>query len=187
VSLPKCLSEIPRIYGGAGKAVPRKVISQKNPTRHCSGLIFEGCTTRALAECLVQTKTKLSQPSKISPPPMNAIDIALRGIAFTSESLIGLKQKFVIGLEGSSKSLQKPMVKIGPGREPRYFGRDTGTRIQIQRGICGTAHFHGMNKNDQDKIRSLISETSSFSDIIFVILLKPLVSPNIIHPTTLFS
>jgi hypothetical protein len=38
------------IFGKAGMAVPRKAISQKNSTGQCSGLIFEGCTTKALAE-----------------------------------------------------------------------------------------------------------------------------------------
>ena len=45
-------------------AVPRKAISQKNFTGHCRGLIFEGCTTKALAEFLVPTMSKLSQTLK---------------------------------------------------------------------------------------------------------------------------
>jgi hypothetical protein len=94
-------------FGGAGMAVPRKAISQKNFTIHSSGLIFEGparscltsfrlktmkvipyaischrskgatrmaggCTTKALAEFLVPTKSKLSQTLKdqsASPKP----------------------------------------------------------------------------------------------------------------------
>jgi len=34
------------------------------------------------------------KPSKISPPPQNAIDIALRGMAIPGESLIGLTRSF---------------------------------------------------------------------------------------------
>jgi len=45
-------------------AVPRKAISQKNFTGHSSGLIFEGCATKALAEFLVPTKLKISQTLK---------------------------------------------------------------------------------------------------------------------------
>ena len=52
------------IFGGARMAVPRKAISQKNFAGHCSGLIFEGCATKALAEFLVPTKSKLSQTLK---------------------------------------------------------------------------------------------------------------------------
>ena len=44
--------------------VPRKAISEKKSTGHCSGLIFEGCTAKALAEYLVPTKSNLSQPLK---------------------------------------------------------------------------------------------------------------------------
>jgi len=51
-------------FGGAGLAVPRKAISQKNFTGHCSGLRFEGCNTKARAEFLVPTKSKLSQTLK---------------------------------------------------------------------------------------------------------------------------
>jgi hypothetical protein len=47
-------------FGGAGMAVPRKAISQKNFTGDCSELIFEGCAIKALAEFLVPTKSKLS-------------------------------------------------------------------------------------------------------------------------------
>jgi hypothetical protein len=39
-----------QILGGAGMAVPRKAISQKKSTGHCSGLIFEGFTSKVLAE-----------------------------------------------------------------------------------------------------------------------------------------
>jgi hypothetical protein len=45
-------------------AVPRKAISQKNFTGHASGLRFEGFATKALAEFLVPTKSKLSQTLK---------------------------------------------------------------------------------------------------------------------------
>jgi hypothetical protein len=45
-------------------AVPRKAISQKNFTEHSSGLILKVCTTKALAEFLVPTKSKLSQTLK---------------------------------------------------------------------------------------------------------------------------
>jgi len=41
-------------------AVPRKAISEKNFTEHCSGLVFEGCATKVLAEFLVPTKSKVS-------------------------------------------------------------------------------------------------------------------------------
>jgi hypothetical protein len=51
-------------FRGAGMAVPRKAISQKNFTGHSSGLIFEGCARKALAEFLVPTKSKLSQTLK---------------------------------------------------------------------------------------------------------------------------
>jgi hypothetical protein len=44
--------------------VPRKAISQKNFTGHSSGLIFEGCATKALAEFVVPTKSKISQTLK---------------------------------------------------------------------------------------------------------------------------
>ena len=40
-------------------AVPRKAISQKNATGLCSGLIFEGYTTRALAEFFHSDKVKV--------------------------------------------------------------------------------------------------------------------------------
>ena len=45
-------------------AVPRKGISQKNFTGDSSGLIFEGCATKALAEFPVPTKSKISQTLK---------------------------------------------------------------------------------------------------------------------------
>jgi len=45
-------------------AVPRKAMSQKNFTGHCSGLIFEVCSTKALAEFFVPTKSKLCQTLK---------------------------------------------------------------------------------------------------------------------------
>ena len=45
-------------------AVPRKAVSQKNSAEHSSGLIFEGCATKALAEFPVPTKSKLSQTLK---------------------------------------------------------------------------------------------------------------------------
>jgi hypothetical protein len=51
-------------FGGAGMAVPRKAISQKNFTAHSSGLIFEGCATKALKEFFVPTKSKISQTLK---------------------------------------------------------------------------------------------------------------------------
>ena len=52
------------LFGGAGMAVPRKAISQKNCAGHSSGLIFEGCATKTLAESLVSRKSKLSQTLK---------------------------------------------------------------------------------------------------------------------------
>jgi hypothetical protein len=45
-------------------AVPRKAISQKNSTGHCSGVIFEGFTSKVLAEFVVPTKLELSQTLK---------------------------------------------------------------------------------------------------------------------------
>jgi hypothetical protein len=48
-------------------AVPRKAISQKNSSVHCSGLIFKDYTTKALAEFLVPTTPKLSQALKDQP------------------------------------------------------------------------------------------------------------------------
>ena len=42
----------------------RKAISQKNSTAHCSGLNFEGCATKAVAEFPLPTKSKLSQTLK---------------------------------------------------------------------------------------------------------------------------
>jgi hypothetical protein len=45
-------------------AVPRKAISQKNSAGACSGLIFEGCHTKALAEFFVPKNSKLSQTLK---------------------------------------------------------------------------------------------------------------------------
>ena len=71
-------------------AVTRKAISQKNLTGHCSGLRFEGCVTKALAEFLVPMKSKISQPLKDQSASQNAIDIALRGMAIPGESLVPL-------------------------------------------------------------------------------------------------
>ena len=49
-------------------AVPRKAISQKNFTGHSSGLIFEVCATKALAEFFLPTKSKLCQTLKDQSP-----------------------------------------------------------------------------------------------------------------------
>jgi hypothetical protein len=45
-------------------------------------------TTKVLAEFPVLTNQKPLKPSKISPPPGNGIDIALRGIALPGQSLL---------------------------------------------------------------------------------------------------
>jgi hypothetical protein len=45
-------------------AVPREAISQKSFAGHSSGLIFEGCSTKALAEFVVPTESELSQALK---------------------------------------------------------------------------------------------------------------------------
>ena len=53
-------------------AVPRKAISQKNFAGYSSGLIFEGCATKALAEFIIPTKSKISRTLKdqsASPEP----------------------------------------------------------------------------------------------------------------------
>jgi len=45
-------------------AILRKAISQKNFATHCSGLIFEGCATKALAKFFVPTKSNIFQNLK---------------------------------------------------------------------------------------------------------------------------
>jgi len=68
--------------------VPRKAISQKSFTGHCSGLIFEGLRHETPSRIPRSERSQSSlKPSKISPPPQNAIDIALRGMAIPGESL----------------------------------------------------------------------------------------------------
>jgi len=75
--------------------VPRKAISQKSFTGHCSGLIFEGLRHETPSRIPRSERSQSSlKPSKISPPPQNAIDIALRGMAIPGESLVGLTGSF---------------------------------------------------------------------------------------------
>jgi hypothetical protein len=72
-------------------AVPRKAISQKKSIGHCSGLIFEGLHHKSPGRILSFQETQsFPKPSKITPRPQNAIDIALRGMAIPGETPAGL-------------------------------------------------------------------------------------------------
>jgi hypothetical protein len=70
-------------------AVPRKAISRKNFTGHCSGLISEGLHHESPSRIFSFRQSQSSlKPSKISLLPQNIIDIALRGLAIPGDSLL---------------------------------------------------------------------------------------------------
>jgi hypothetical protein len=64
-------------------------------TGHSSGLIFEGLHDESPGRISRSDEVRnLSKPPKISPPPVNPIDIALRRIAIPAESLFRLRRSF---------------------------------------------------------------------------------------------
>jgi LEA14-like dessication related protein len=76
-------------------AVPRKAISQRNSTGHCSGLIFEGFQHGSPGRIFsLRPSQSCLKASKIGPRPQNAIDIALRRMAIPAGSLARISEEW---------------------------------------------------------------------------------------------